>query len=92
MSDTETRQLHAFRSSGGEYVFAAFDVADCWRPLEEETGEIESDFDGMTWKRLPDEKPLTLVTDSEDEGGTQTLTCAEWCRLEGRGVLGCLEA
>lgn len=88
------RQLHVFEDQGGENeMFVAYDIEDCWKAAaemwgEETVAEYRADDDGDFWTQLPDDQVLNIdASDDGDGSNVLKLTCAEWCKREGRGYL-----
>lgn len=87
----DDRQLHVFELGPDHYV--AYDVADAWACLTEQTGLKQGDEDVEDDEpvQVPDDRPITIKLEPEDrkEGDPEvlTLTAAEWCAREGRGLL-----
>jgi len=60
------------------------------RDADAETLE-ENGLDALEeWHSLPDDKELDIGSDDPD-WPRRKMTCAEWCRVEGRGLLGSSE-
>lgn len=88
---TGERPLHAFEI--GPDTYAAYDVADAWAVLKEQTGleQGDDDVEDDEPTQVPDHKTITIRLEPEDrkpgDPPVLTLTAAEWCARDGRGLI-----
>jgi len=68
----------------------AYDPLDADKVYVEATGGTSLIDEGITWTKLPDDKPLPLCEGEGEDGSgpTITKTCAEWVAERGRAYLG----
>lgn len=80
--------LHVFRNETDTVI--ATSAEDATAVVLETSGQTENS-EPETWEQLADDKPLTI--DFSEEGlGERTMTCAEWCKDQGRSFLASTEA
>jgi hypothetical protein len=78
-----------------ESAEAALDVMRKQMGVADDADDEVLDGNGISplseWRALPDDKTLEMGSDDPDVFPTRTMTCAEWCRVEGPGYLGSSE-